>query len=209
MTDTPSKPKARSRSAAGAKAQAAKVPLQAARVPVKPARPRGAKAAAKPPAAARQAPAAKEAPATSLLKKVSERNRKNVSAALEVTREASFRLIDSQRAIWLAGLGALAQASVAAGKRGEKAFQSLVKAGEALEAQAKSTVETGADRLKEGIGAATGFVDQGIARAGDAFDSRVEQALDRLGFPKGDAFKELYDRLEQLSKALEKNLGGK
>ena len=40
-------------------------------------------------------------PAT--LKQVTSQSRKKVSAAVHLTRDASLRLIDSQRAIWLAG----------------------------------------------------------------------------------------------------------
>lgn len=185
-------------STAAAKSATKKTPATPPRSTAKPAAP-----------GAPKTKSAAESPAKSLLRKVSERNRKNVATALELTRSASFRMIDTQRAIWLAGLGALAQASLAAGKRGEQAFHSLVKAGEALEAQAKTAVDAGAERLKEGIGTATGMVDRGFNRATDAFDSRVEQALERLGVPSGDAFRQLYERLNDLAKTLERKVSGK
>ncbi len=180
----------------------ARKPAVASSAPAKTAKPRVAKAITDKPEKAEVA----DSKAKDMLKKVSAGNKKNVSNALEMTRNASFRLIDSQRAIWLAGLGALAQASLATGKRGQKGFEALVSAGEALEAQARGAVDLSADRLKESIGAATDFADKGFARASDEFDRRVEQAIDRLGIPKSDAFKQLSDRLNGLSKMLEKNL---
>ena len=172
-------------------------------------KPKAAKAPAAKPAArkgaapktARKPAAAKKEP--SLLRKINARNRENVAAAMSVTRDVSYRLIDSQRAIWLAGLGALAKASTAAGARGGKAFEALVKAGETLESQARTTVDTGADRLKGGVDAATSYVDKNLARFEDAFDTRVEQAMERLGFPKSEAFRQLFDRLTEVAKKLE------
>ena len=59
---------------------------------------------------------------TTTLKKVTAASRKNVSAAVNMTRDASFKLIDSQRAVWLAGLGALAKASAATGTQGARCW---------------------------------------------------------------------------------------
>ena len=140
---------------------------------------------------------------SAVLKKVTATSRKNASAAVNMTRDASFKLIDSQRAVWLAGLGALAKASAAAGTQGEKAFEALVKAGETLEAQGRVAIDTNADRLKKGIDGAADAMDKNIDKFSKTFDAQVEQALDRLGFPKSDAFKKLFDRLSDLSKSLE------
>lgn len=139
-------------------------------------------------------------------KKVTAKGRKGAVSALHVTRDASFRLIDSQREIWLAGLGALAKANAATGTKGEQAFEALVKAGEALEAQAHRTIDAGAEKLKSGIGGATDVLDQKIGRVSSALDTLVEQALDRLGFPKPNALRELLERLTELSKALESKI---
>lgn len=176
----------------------------------KSAKPAVRKPAAKP-AAARKAvksakPAAKAKPAkkpASLAGKVSAKRRENVSAALSLTRDVSFRLIDSQRAVWLAGLGALAKANAAAGTKGEKAFKMLVRAGAVLESQARDAIDVNADKLKEKIGNVTGTVDNNVNLIGDAFDARVEQALGRIGFPNADALKQLVERLTDLSKNLE------
>ena len=140
---------------------------------------------------------------TTTLKKVTAASRKNASAAVNMTRDASFKLIDSQRAVWLAGLGALAKASAATGTQGEKVFEALVKAGATMESQGRVAIDSNADRLKKGIDTAADVMDKNIDQFGKTFDAQVELALDRLGFPKADAFKTVLDRLTELSKSLE------
>ncbi len=92
--------------------------------------------------------------------------------------------IDSQRSIWLAGLGALAKVTTSTGVKGEKAFEALVKAGEKFEAQARGAIDSNANMLKGRISDATNVVDQGIGTVGDAFDTRIKQALTRPGYRK-------------------------
>jgi poly(hydroxyalkanoate) granule-associated protein len=118
------------------------------------------------------------------LKQVAHTGTRKVSSVVHMTRDASFKLIDSQRSIWLAGLGALAKVTTSTGVKGEKAFESLVKAGEKFEAQARGAIDSNADLLKGRISDATKVVDQGIGTVGDAFDSRIKQALTRLGYGK-------------------------
>ena len=59
------------------------------------------------------------------LKQVATKSTRKVSSVVHMTRDASFRLIDAQRSIWLAGLGALAKVTTTTGERGEKAFEAL------------------------------------------------------------------------------------
>ena len=47
------------------------------------------------------------------------------------------------------------------------------------------------------------MMDKNIDQFGKTFDKQVELALDRLGFPKADSFKNVLDRLTELSKSLE------
>jgi len=118
------------------------------------------------------------------LKQVATKGTKKVSTVVHMTRDASFKLIDSQRSIWLAGLGALAKVTTSTGVKGEKAFEALVKAGEKFEAQARGAIDSNADLLKGRINDATKVVDQSIGTVGDAFDARIKQALTRLGYRK-------------------------
>ena len=110
---------------------------------------------------------------TTTLKKVTAASRKNASAAVNMTRDASFKLIDSQRAVWLAGLGALAKASAAAGTQGEKAFEALVKAGATMESQGRVAIDNNADRLKKGIDTAADAMDKNI----DQFRTAGKQVI--------------------------------
>lgn len=126
--------------------------------------------------------AANEKPAT--LKTVATKGRKKVSSVVHLTRDASLKLIDSQREIWLAGLGALAKMTTATGTKGEQAFEALVRAGEELEAQARSAIDSNADLLKVRVRNASDVVDESLSNVSDAFDARVKQALARLGYPK-------------------------
>ncbi len=136
--------------------------------------------AAKP--AAKRKPAAKAKPAT--LKQAVKKGERKVTSVVHMTRDASFKLIDTQRAIWLAGLGALAKVTTSTGTKGEKAFEALVKAGEKIESQARGAIDSNADMLKSRIGKATKAVDSGIDTVSEVFDARVKQALSRLGYPK-------------------------
>ena len=135
---------------------------------------------AKAPAKTRARPVAK----TTTLKQVATQGRRKVSSVVHLTRDASLKLIDSQRAIWLAGLGALAKVTTSTGTKGEKAFEALVKAGEKIESQARGTIDSNADMLKHRINDASKVVDDSINSVSDAFDARVKQALARLGYPK-------------------------
>ena len=154
------------------KARAAKAP--AAKAPA-------VKAPAKTAATKAKKTVAAKAPT---LKQVAHKGTRKVTSVVHMTRDASFKLIDSQRSIWLAGLGALAKVTTSTGVKGEKAFESLVKAGEKFEAQARGAIDSNADLLKGRISDATKVVDQGIGTVGDAFDSRIKQALTRLGYGK-------------------------
>lgn len=138
----------------------------------------------KAPAKKTKAPVAKKA---ATLKQVAGKSRRTASSVVHMTRDASFKIIDSQRAIWLAGLGALAKVTTSTGSKGEKAFESLVKAGEKLESQARGAINSNVNSLKHRIDDATKVVDHSIDTVGEAFDSRVKQALGRLGYPKATA----------------------
>ena len=191
-TTTPSKP---ARKAARPAAKAATRPT------VKNATPASAKSAK--PAAKRTTAVQKAAALEKAAKKATAQGRKTMSTVLHQTRDASFKLIDSQRAIWLAGLGALANANATTGAKGEQAFEALVEAGANLEAQANLAIDTHVERLKSGIDGATQVLDQSLERFGGNLDTLVEQALDRLGFPKVETFNDLVERLTDLSKTLE------
>ncbi len=163
----------------------------------------------KAPKAARRSTAVEKAAALEkAAKKATAKGRKGASKVVHMTHDAAFKLLDSQRAIWLAGLGALAKANATAGTKGEQAFEALVSMGASFEASARGAIDNGTERLKNGVDDATTALDQGIDNVGLSLDTLVEQALDRLGFPKSDAFNQLFERLTDLSKALEAKVRG-
>ncbi|HWS05951.1 MAG TPA: phasin family protein [Burkholderiaceae bacterium] len=129
-------------------------------------------------------PTLKQVTAKPTLKQVATKSTRKVTSVVHMTRDASFRLIDAQRSIWLAGLGALAKVTTTTGERGEKAFEALVKAGEKFESQARGAIDTNTDLIKDRINSATEVVDQGIGTVGDVVDTRIKQALTRLGYRK-------------------------
>ena len=176
---TVKKTAAKKTSAAKKTATAKQKPTRKALVAPKKAAPAKTRAKA---SAAKTKPAEAAKPAT--LKQTVKKTERKMSSVVHMTRDASFKLIDTQRAIWLAGLGALAKVTASTGTKGEKAFESLVKAGEKIESQARGAIDSNADLLKSRIGSATQVVDDGIDTVSEAFDARVKQALSRLGYPK-------------------------
>ena len=84
-----------------AKTRAVKKPAVKAR-PVK-------AAAVKAPAKTAAKTVKKVAAKAPTLKQVAHKGTRKVTSVVHMTRDASFKLIDSQRSIWLAGLGAAAQ----------------------------------------------------------------------------------------------------
>lgn len=176
---TVKKTAAKKTSAAKKTATAKQKPTRKALVAPKKAAPAKTRAKASAP---KTKPAEAAKPAT--LKQTVKKTERKMSSVVHMTRDASFKLIDTQRAIWLAGLGALAKVTASTGTKGEKAFESLVKAGEKIESQARGAIDSNADLLKSRIGSATQVVDDGIDTVSEAFDARVKQALSRLGYPK-------------------------
>ena len=168
------------------KATVAKVAAKtrAVKKPAVKARPVKAAAVKAPAKTAAAKPVKKVAAKAPTLKQVAHKGTRKVTSVVHMTRDASFKLIDSQRSIWLAGLGALAKVTTSTGVKGEKAFEALVKAGEKFEAQARGAIDSNANMLKGRISDATNVVDQGIGTVGDAFDTRIKQALTRLGYGK-------------------------
>lgn len=167
----------------------AKRPSTAASKPVSKAAPKPRAKATTKTTSDTSASAKRPAHPVATLKQVAVKGRRKISTVVHLTRDASFKLIDSQRAVWLAGLGALARMTNSTGTQGEKAFEALVKAGEQLEQQARHAIDNNADLLKHRIDDASKAVDERIETVSDAVDARVKQALSKLGYPKATAKK--------------------
>ncbi len=103
---------------------------------------------------------------------------------------------DSAHKIWLAGLGALAKAE----EEGTKVFNTLVEAGEEVEARGKKGFKLVKGKVTEAREAAGDQID----KLGGTFDNSVAAALQRLGVPSRDEIQRLTKRVEELTAKVDK-----
>ena len=96
--------------------------------------------------------------------------------------------------VWLAGMGALAQAQA----RGTKAFDALVREGLAQQAKAREAAETEMTKAAERLGAMTMAGANPWDRLDGIFEGRVQQALQRLGVPSPELLGEMAARIQSL-----------
>ncbi|MET0327844.1 MAG: phasin family protein [Luteimonas sp.] len=117
------------------------------------------------------------------------------------TADASQKSIgDSAQQVWLAGVGAFGRAQA----EGTRMFETLVKEGLGLEKTAREFATTRADGVRSAVESS---VDQTRERASDtwerleqAFDSRLQRALVKLGVPGRDDVQALKARIDVLEK---------
>ena len=100
--------------------------------------------------------------------------------------------------IWLAGLGALAQAQA----QGTKAFDALVREGLAQQAKAREAAEAEMTKAAERLGAMTMGGANPWDRLGGIFEGRVQQALQRLGVPSPELLAAMAERIQSLEARL-------
>jgi poly(hydroxyalkanoate) granule-associated protein len=113
--------------------------------------------------------------------------------------------------IWLAGLGAMAQAQAQAREQGSKAFETLVEKGLAFQRQSQAAAqekihEAAAhfNQLTQGLGAGlVAPVGVKVDRLEHLFEDRVARALKSLGLPTAQEVAELQERVAALESALE------
>ena len=96
--------------------------------------------------------------------------------------------------VWLAGMGALAQAQA----QGSKAFDALVREGLAQQAKAREAAETEMTKAAERLSAMTMGNANPWDRLGGIFEGRVQQALQRLGMPSPELLAALVNRIDEL-----------
>ena len=115
-------------------------------------------------------------------------------------------IMESAQHIWLAGLGAFAKAQ----GEGGKLFEALVKQGSNLEQQTRK-IATGK------VGEVRGVVESGVSqvrertqetwdRLEQVFESRVSQALGKLGVPGRKELDELLARVDELNREVKKSM---
>jgi poly(hydroxyalkanoate) granule-associated protein len=136
-------------------------------------------------------------------KKPAEGNSKGTASAGSAHSAAS-------KDIWLAGLGAMAQAQAQAREQGSKAFEALVAEGLAFQkksqAAAQEKIQEAAahfNQLTQNLGAGlVQPVGAKVDRLEHLFEDRVARALKSLGLPTAQEVAELQDRVAVLEAAL-------
>lgn len=116
------------------------------------------------------------------------------------------------RKIWLAGLGVYSKIDT----DGSKLFESLVKDGEKAEKLTKTAVGKQVDAAKDSAESAKsrmgGVKDRALGKWDElegAFDKRLNSAISRLGVPSRNEVKELHNKVDTLTKQIEKLTGAK
>ena len=119
--------------------------------------------------------------------------------------------------IWLAGLGAMAQAQAQAREQGSKAFETLVEKGLAFQRQSQAAAqekihEAAAhfNQLTQGLGAGlVAPVGVKVDRLEHLFEDRVARVLKSLGLPTAQEVADLQERVAILEAALHKTAPAK
>ena len=116
---------------------------------------------------------------------------------------------ESSSQIWLAGLGAFSKAQ----EEGSKVFEALVKEGSGLQKKFRSLADS---RMNDMTNEVSGKVTEASSKAAEAwsrletvFEDRVGRAVGRLGVPTKADIAKLTQRVEELTKQVQKMNSGK
>jgi poly(hydroxyalkanoate) granule-associated protein len=103
------------------------------------------------------------------------------------------------RKIWLAGLGALAEAE----KRGDELFQTLVKSGEKYEPTLTEPMGKAGETVRESMKAAATKASSTFRELETALDRQVGAAMKRVGLASRDEIDSLKREVARLRKTVE------
>lgn len=106
------------------------------------------------------------------------------------------------RQIWLAGLGAYSKIS----NDGSKLFENLVKDGEKAEKQA-ALIKEPVKATKSRVGDVKNLALGKWSELEGAFDKRLNSAISRLGVPSRNEVRELHQKVDLLTRHIEKLTG--
>ena len=113
-------------------------------------------------------------------------------------------IMESAQQIWLAGLGAFAQAR----EEGTKLFENLVKEGLTLEAKTRKLALGKADEMRGAVETGVSQVKERTQETWDklekVFEDRVSRALGKLGVPGRKELNELASKVEELAREIKK-----
>ena len=138
---------------------------------------------------------------------------KKFSKAASESTKADNNLLatvkESSSHIWLAGLGAFSKAQ----EEGSKVFEALVKEGSGLQKKFRSLADS---RMNEVTNEVSGKITEATSKAAGAwdrletvFEDRVGRAVGRLGVPTKADITKLTQRVEELTKQVQKMNAGK
>lgn len=103
------------------------------------------------------------------------------------------------RKVWLAGLGALAEAE----KRGDELFQTLVKSGEKYEHEFKPHVGKASDALEDSVKAVSTRASSALHELEAVLDRQVAAAMKRVGLAPQAELDALRKEVARLRRAVE------
>jgi poly(hydroxyalkanoate) granule-associated protein len=115
------------------------------------------------------------------------------------------RLSASARKIWLAGLGAIAEAE----KRGDQLFESLVKSGESFEEDLKNPLGKAGGAFKESVETARTRASSAFQDLEGMVDRRVDALMKSMGLARSSDVESLRRELNELRMRTAQQAGAK
>jgi poly(hydroxyalkanoate) granule-associated protein len=123
----------------------------------------------------------------------------------EKQTEPFERLSASARKIWLAGLGAIAEAE----KRGDQLFESLVKSGESFEEDLKSPLGKAGGAFKESVETARSRASSAFQDLEGIVDRRVDSVMKTMGLARSSEVESLRREVAELRRRTAKRASKK
>lgn len=114
-------------------------------------------------------------------------------------------LAASARKVWLAGLGALAEAE----DRGDKFFKALVKKGKNVEPAFQEPFEAAGETLKESVAAARSSASKGVKELEGVIDRAVASAMKKAGLASSKDVEALRKEIAKLKREAKKSAASK
>jgi len=111
--------------------------------------------------------------------------------------DAFERLSASARRIWLAGLGAIAEAE----KRGDEIFESLVESGESYEETLKEPIGKASGAFRDSVSTAQSKASSALHDLEGLVDRKVAAAMKTMGLASRAEVQSLRKEVERLKKA--------
>lgn len=111
-------------------------------------------------------------------------------------------MVEVNRQVWLAALGAMAQEGKTASVRSTRTLAGLIRVGELFETSTRQLIEASSSAAKTRIVASSETFDDRLRNLENFFDDRVASALSRMGMPTVRVISELVQRVERLQRHL-------